>query len=36
VVSKRCEYTIIVGHMLRATAIKNPIFTAGFIIHLHA
>jgi hypothetical protein len=34
-VSKRGEYTIIAGHILRATAIKNPMFTAGFIVHLH-
>jgi hypothetical protein len=34
-VSKRGEHTIIAGHMLRATAIKNPMFTAGFVVHLH-
>jgi hypothetical protein len=35
-VSKRGEHTIIAGHILRATAIKKPMFTAGFIVHLHA
>ena len=34
-VFKRGEHAIIAGHVLRATAIKYPIFSTGFVVHLY-
>src|SRR6185312_17235130 len=34
-VFKRGEHAIIAGHVLRATSIKYPMFSTGFVVHLH-